>query len=194
MEREKDLINRLKKGDKRAFEKIYGLYASEILIFVGRHLDCEEDVEEVVQDIFVALWNARNNIRAEFSLRSLLYRSARNRIINCYRSRISVECCLDELREGEVSSIHSTETDIEYNEFRRRVISAVLALPLTQRKIVILSRYRGLSHRQIVEQTGFSLQTVKNNLSQALKKLREVLDVRSFSVGLLILTASQVHF
>jgi len=194
VEREKDLINRLKKGDKRAFEKIYGLYASEILIFVGRHLDCEEDVEEVVQDVFVALWNARNNIRAEFSLRSLLYRSARNRIINCYRSRISVECCLDELREGDLSSIHSTETDIEYNEFRRHVISAVLALPLTQRKIVILSRYRGLSHRQIVEQTGFSLQTVKNNLSQALKKLREVLDVRSFSVGLLILTVSQVHF
>lgn len=175
MEKEKDLIQRLKRGEKRAFDRIYGLYAFEILNFCRKNLDCEEDAEEVVQDVFVALWNSRSIIRTEVSLKGLLYTSARNRILNRYRSKVTFECRLDDIRESELTKHTSPESRVEYNEFRRRVIAVVMSLPPTQRRIVIMSRYRGLSHAQIVEKTGLSMQTVKNNLSLALKKLWSVL-------------------
>ena len=84
------LIADLKKGSKEAFDEIYRLYAGRLLAYCAQYTKCREDAEEIVQDVFVALWNSRQTIRQEETLRSLLFTISKHRVINAYRvSRLS---------------------------------------------------------------------------------------------------------
>ena len=83
------LIAGLKKGSKEAFDEIYRLYAGRLLAYCVQYTKCREDAEEIVQDVFVALWNSRRDIRQEETLRSLLFTISKHRVINAYRSTLN---------------------------------------------------------------------------------------------------------
>ena len=139
------LIADLKKGSKEAFDEIYRLYAGRLLAYCTQYTKCREDAEEIVQDVFVALWNSRQTIRQEETLRSLLFTISKHRVINAYRSTLNSPVYEDyvdyqnELPAGE--DYHR----LEYEQYVRIVKDAM------------------------------SEQTVKNQLSIGLKTLRELL-------------------
>lgn len=169
------LIADLKKGSKEAFGEIYRLYAGRLLAYCTQYTKCREDAEEIVQDVFVALWNSRQTIRQEETLRSLLFTISKHRVINAYRSTLNSPVYEDyvdyqnELPAGE--DYHR----LEYEQYVRIVKDAIRRLPSTQQRVITLSRFSQLSNKEIAEHLSLSEQTVKNQLSIGLKTLRELL-------------------
>ncbi len=188
---ESELIERLKNNDRSAFDALYWLYAPKLLGFALSYVKSESEAEDLVQEVFIALWQTRHNIKREDSLKSFLFMSLRNRVISLIRNKANMRIYTDyvELMEKEISD--RGEPAIEYVEFEKRVLKEIEALPATQREVIKLSRFANLSHSEISDRLGLSLQTVKNALSMGLAALRKRLGNSSGAVIIaLLMTAT----
>ena len=196
---EHTLIAELKRGSKEAFDRIYKLYAGRLLAYCVHYTKSREDAEEIVQDVFVALWNSRETIRQEETLHSLLFTQeetlhsllftiSKHRVINAYRSTLNSPVYEDYVDyQNELSAGEDCDR-VEYEQYVKIVKDAIRRLPSTQQRVITLSRFSQLSNKEIAERLSLSEQTVKNQLSVGLKTLRELLaKVLVLSVAGLIL-------
>lgn len=159
------LIADLKKGSKEAFDEIYRLYAGRLMAYCTQYTKCREDAEEIVQDVFVALWNSRQTIRQEETLRSLLFTISKHRVINAYRSTLNSPVYEDYVDYQNELSADEDYHRLEYEQYVRIVKDAIRRLPSTQQRVITLSRFSQLSNKEIAERLSLSEQTVKNQLS-----------------------------
>ncbi|MDR1331251.1 MAG: RNA polymerase sigma-70 factor [Tannerella sp.] len=173
---EQTLIRELKRGSQKAFNQIYGMYAKRIFAYCLQYAKLTEDAEEIVQDVFVRLWTNRENIRQEDSLRALLFIMARHRLINVYRAMLNSPVYEYYVDCHDKPAADDAGRRMEYEDFARQVRKALGQLPPTQRRVVELSRLRGLSNAEVAEKLSLSHQTVRNQLSLGLKALRAILD------------------
>ena len=169
------LIAGLKKGSKEAFDEIYRRYAGRLLAYCVQYTKCREDAEEIVQDVFVALWNNRQTIRQEETLQSFLFTISKHRVINAYRSTLNSPVYEDYVDYQNKLSADEDYHRVEYEQYVRIVKDAIRRLPSTQQRVITLSRFSQLSNKEIAERLSLSEQTVKNQLSIGLKTLRELL-------------------
>ncbi len=173
---EQDLIKHLKAGDRHAFDRLYGLYAGRIMSFCITYLNSTEDAEDIVQDVFIALWNNRNKLKNTVSVKPFLYTAARNRILNIYRTKANSPLYEDYVNIREEYGHETSDTSsIEYEEFERIVMDRINALPKTQMAVVTLSRLHNMSVDEIARKLQLRPQTVKNALSSGLKSLHQSL-------------------
>ncbi len=187
---ESELIERLKNNDRSAFDALYWLYAPKLLGFALSYVKSESEAEDLVQEVFIALWQTRHNIKREDSLKSFLFMSLRNRVISLIRNKANMRIYTDyvELMDKEISD--RGEPAIEYAEFEKQVLKEIEALPATQREVIRLSRFANLSHSEISERLGLSMQTVKNALSMGLAALRKRLGNSSGAVIIALFMAA----
>lgn len=174
--KEQKLIRGLKNGDYKAFNEIYELYAKRLYAYCLQYTKQTEDAEEIVQDVFVRLWNQRNRIKQEETLCSLLFIMAKHLLINAYRAKVNHPIYEDYLDYADKLGVEDTRDRVEYRDFLLRFRKILSALPRTQQQVITLSRMRQLSNREIAEYLSLSEQTVKNQLSLGMKKLREEFD------------------
>ena len=184
LQKEQALIRELKKHSRKAFDEIYRLYARRLLAYCKQYTKNMEDAEEIVQDVFVQLWNNRVFIRQEETLRSLLFLMSKHRLIDAYRSHLNAPVYEDYVDYQSSFAIEDTTYHLEYEEFRKELQQALATLPTTQRHVIELSRLRELSNKEIAEKLSLSEQTVKNQLSLGLKALRGKLK-HVFPLGIL---------
>jgi RNA polymerase sigma-70 factor (ECF subfamily) len=116
------------------------------------------------------------NIRQDETLRSFLFIIAKNLIINAYRSRLNSKVYEEYIIYSDKCSIDDTLYKMEYDEFYKQLQKAIQKLSVTQQKVVVLSRIKQLSNKEIAEKLSLSEQTVKNQLSLGLKALQLKLD------------------
>lgn len=182
MTREEQLIMELKGGSRAAFNEIFQLYAARLYVFCHQFCKSAEEAEEIVNDTFLKLWLNRESIRNEDTLRPLLFVTSRRLLINAYRRRVnSLEyASYLELTKGATESDGRSDHWIEYDDFVRRLNAAIATLPPTQQKIIRMSKIEGMSNKEIQVELGLSQQTVKNQLSVALKTLREKMGLLFF--------------
>jgi RNA polymerase sigma-70 factor (ECF subfamily) len=176
--KEKYLIKELKFGSVQAFEHIYNMYAAKLYSFCYSYTKSKETSEDIVQEVFIKLWNMREDIRQNETLKSLLFIMIKHRALNAMAMMINSPKFEDYLNFKDNIVDGGSHYDIEYNEFLSQVRSAMKNLPPTQRLVVELSRLQFLSNKEISVKLGLSEQTVKNNLSQGLKYLRTKLKLR----------------
>lgn len=169
------LILELKRGSKDAFDRIYKLYAGRLFSYCKQYTKSREDAEEIVQDVFVTLWNRREAIRQEETLHSLLFTISKHRVINAYRSTINSPIYEDYVDYQNELSTSEGYDRVEYEQYVKIVKDAIRHLPSTQQHVIILSRFSQLSNKEIAERLSLSEQTIKNQLSVGLKTLREIL-------------------
>lgn len=171
---EQDLIKHLNAGDRHAFDRLYGLYAGRIMSFCMKYLNSAEDAEDIVQDVFIALWNNRNKLKNATSVKPFLYTAARNRIINIYRAKVNSPLYEDYVAiRDEHAQEASGSSAIEYKEFEHIVMDCINSLPKTQMAVVTLSRLYNMPVDEIARRLQLRPQTVKNALSSGLKTLRQ---------------------
>lgn len=170
-------IKALKNGSYDAFNIVYDMYSSRLYGYCYRYTKSHEDTQDIVQEVFTALWRYRESIRDENTILYFLFQIAKNRLINRFRSQVNspvfeeyVTYC-NELK----LSVTNTSEPIEFDDFRRRIVQIKNTLPPTQRKVYEYSREQELSNKEIADLMGLSEQTVKNQLSLALKVFREKL-------------------
>lgn len=170
------LIERFKLGDYKAFTLIYDRYAKSLFSYSLQYTKRVEDAEEIVQDVFVRLWRQRERVRQEDTLRSLLFIMAKNMLINAYRIRVNQPSYEDYLNYVDKLTTEDTRNRVDYSDFLKTFHKVLRTLPPTQRKAIMLSRIQQLSIKEIAEHLSLSEQTIKNQLSLGLKRLRTELD------------------
>ncbi len=172
-----ELLTRLKNGDILAFDQVYELYSHKLFSFVFKILKNEAEVDDIVQEVFVKIWESRNKLEDYKLLNSYIFTIAYNNSIDHIRKRISNNKYLEHLKYS--ASINFTPTiisQIEYNELNNQVGKLIANLPVRQKQVYLLHREEGLTYPEIAEKLGISKNTVENHMVKALKYLRQNLD------------------
>jgi len=169
------LMSRLRADDVAALDELMSLYWRPLVVYVHEIVGTVDAAEDVVQDVFVRVWARRSEWRPSGSVRSFLYRIARNLALN-ERRAVRVRELWSERERAERAGASVTPLRlVEDREIAERVRRAVAALPARQREILTLARFHGLSHQQIAEVLGISPHTVANHIRAAFAALREAL-------------------
>lgn len=166
------LLIRMKDGDQQAFALIYARHAADLVGFTSGKVSSLDEARDLVHDLFVELWEKRDRIHLSNSFRSYLFAAVRYKIIDHFRKNGRQEYYSRALEILQTTLDNSTHDSILYRDFNTLTESEIDKLPPRMREIFRLSRQRHLSVREIAGKLGLSDQTVKNQLSVALKKLR----------------------
>jgi len=167
-----ELVERLQKGDVEAFDLIYNKYAGKLYAFGLKYCRSRAEAEELVQSVFLKLWENHKTLNKESSFKSYLFTIAYNDICKCFRKSSYQQQFIDKsLIENPNSSIE-IEEGIDYLFFLERLQHIVSLLPEKQRAIFVKSKEEGKSTREIAEEIGLAPGTVDNYMSEALKFIR----------------------
>jgi RNA polymerase sigma-70 factor (ECF subfamily) len=159
------------KLDRHGFEKLFRHYFPPLMAFAKKILIDEDDAREVVHTVFISVWEKRDEIDATASLQSYLFTSVHNRSLNVIRDRkkFSAEEVPDVAEEVDVVA------QIESMELEEKIGEAIASLPEKTRQVFELNRFGGLKYSEIAEKLNISVKTVENQMSRALRILREKL-------------------
>ncbi len=172
------LVQAVAKGDKGALRMLYERHHKPILRLAFRYVGDEEDARDIVQEIFVELFQKARYYREQGKFSTWLYRLTVNRCINHQRSAYRR---LREYDEGEsilkrtLSSELGAEHQMIVQERQRHLHLALKELPERQRMAIILSRFEGLSYRKIAEVMNLSESSVSSLLFRAKNNLKKLL-------------------
>lgn len=172
-----ELLLLLREGDKVAFYNIYERYCKRLYGFVLMHIKQEADAEEIVQDVFVKVWEARNKIDVHSSFESFLFTVAYNATISLFRKRVTEKKYLEHLKSlQQFNNAPDIIDEIQFNELNEKVRLLLNELTPRQKEIFQLSREEGLSHEEIAKQLNISVNTVKKHIANTLAFLKSHLD------------------
>ncbi|CAL1520034.1 RNA polymerase sigma-70 factor [Chitinophaga sp. MM2321] len=166
------LVSLLKSDNTIAFNAIYDRYSKMLYLFIYSKLDAAEISKDVLQDLFVSLWEKRHSLVLQTSLKSYLYQAARHKVIDIYRKNATYRKYLQQLIEHFDEQPHSVADAVDHKARTQELFEAINHLPGRMKEIFMLSRFENLSIEQISTQLGLSQQTVKNQITKALKILR----------------------
>lgn len=170
-------------SDKDYYSKVYSIYFPKLVRFSQTYLLSREDAENVVQDIFLYLWENRDRIPMLGNLNAYLFTVVRNRCIDFIRKQTTAgekRQSLTELEEKELQfKLYSLqkfdENNFSVSDIESLISQAVDLLPARCREIFILSRMEGLRHKEIAERLDISVNTIESQIAIALKKLKVAL-------------------
>lgn len=168
---EGDLFHMLLEGREEAFDAIYSLYAVPLLNAAYKRLQSKEEAKEVVQEVFISLYLKKNEIKHPGNLAGYLFTALRNRILDIIKTDL-----LHTTHHHQLSKLQESYTDIEsqleQKELENTLQKAIGQLPDKCRKVFLLSRYEGLSYKEIAVQLNVSVNTVEKHVGKALRLLR----------------------
>lgn len=170
------LADLLHRGDMHAFEAVYKRYWRQIFLAAFQRIGSREVCEEIVQDIFTALWNNREHVRIQ-CLSVYLHTAARYRVIDHIHREMYRRAAMSE--QDQVLADNTTEENILLSDLTGALQREIDKLPARCQLVFKLSRERNLSIKQVARQLGISEKTVENQLSKAMKLLR--MNLRHFS-------------
>jgi RNA polymerase sigma-70 factor (ECF subfamily) len=172
---ERNAVTAVRDGDQRAFEEIFRAHYGALCGFARRHVGEDGTAEELVQDVFAAVWAKREGWTITSSVRSYLFAAVRNRALN-QRARESRErdWLQSELGAIELFPAVLDAIDEQDTEDRLRAVnSAIESLPERCRLVMHLRWRDQLSYAEIAEVMGISVKGVENQLARGLKRLRD---------------------
>ncbi len=169
------LIKKIKTGDKDAFERLFLKFYDPLCNFAWRYVHSVHISEELVQDVFLNVWESRERLDPDKNIKSYLYKAVRNKVLNYLKHKDVAEKYnkqIDWLNSVDISQMHDFD---EQSEFIEAAQEAIEDLPEGARRIYKLSRKDGLSYQEIADVLDISVRTVESQMSRALEKLRNSL-------------------
>jgi RNA polymerase sigma-70 factor (ECF subfamily) len=174
MEDDAAAVAELRRGDHAAFSRLIHRYHPELYAFAMRRLGAPDDVDDLLQDVFLAVWRQRERLAPDSSLRAYLYRAVRNGILNRRRDAGRAAQLLSET--ADVAGVTDAEADVsemmEHTELRRAVDRAIAQLPDRCREVWILCRERELSYAEASAVLGIAIGTVGAQMARAFRVVR----------------------
>ena len=167
---ERFLVSALNMSDKDAFDHLFRRFYPMLCAYGRRYLSLE-DSEEVVQDVFYELWKSRKNLSIKTSLSSYLFRSVRNRALNCIRNANERKTVAME----NLPDIFFEFNGYEILELQLKLKEAVQELPESYKEAFIMNRFEDKTYAEIANETNTSVKTIEYRISKALNLLREKL-------------------
>lgn len=169
-----DLITSLKQGDQTAMEIIYKRHWEQVFDSAYKRIGIEDIAQDITQDIFISLWEKRDTLEIKESLAAYLLGSVKYRVINYFKANITREKYQEDLLSliGNTSTLHANNK-LAIKEIHQELDEAIAELPERMGLIFSMSRKQEKSNDEISEELNLSMQTVKNQLTAALKIIRK---------------------
>ena len=173
---------KLAAGDIKAFEMLYNEQYNSLCHFAHRFVLDLDTSREIVQGVFISIWEKRTCLPVEISLKSYLYTSVRNRCLD-YLKHLNVEyeyekMKIREIRDSGDNSFNTIDDPLDgliTKELENAIKDAIESLPDKCREIFELSKYKGLKYREIAEELNISVKTVETQMSRAIFSLKKKL-------------------
>lgn len=165
------LVDRVNRKERRAFHELFKEYYSPLVGYALKYVQRQEEAEDLVQDIFIALWESDTLFKNEIVLRAYLYQSLKNRSLNHIKHQ-RVKRQYVEVKKTEEQSLEPLNFDMMEEEVYRLLLKAVKSLPPRCREVFEL-HLEGLKNREIATQLKISELTVKSQKSKAVQILRK---------------------
>ena len=169
------VVTGLRNGDAIAFDILFNKYSQRLYSFSYKCLKSEEEAEEVVQEVFLYIWEKKDGLKSEYSFNSYIFTIAYNIIKKHFNKKAKENAFKDEIIYLSLEERNNLDQIIDYKYLLNRVEKVIDSLPERRREIFIKRKYEGLSIKQIATELGISPNTVENQLSLAQKLINKEL-------------------
>ncbi len=180
------LIIQLNKGSEQAFDRIYKIFSSRVLSFAISLLSDRTEAEEIVQVVFVKIWERRKEISVSGSFESYLFTMCKNAILNSIRTADYHRVYLEYKRYNPEPDTF-LDQELNCRELETLYKKAINKLSPRKKEIFILNRTQALSYPEIAQKLGVSIKTVRNQMDAASAEIKDLISRLGFT-GILILT------
>jgi RNA polymerase sigma-70 factor (ECF subfamily) len=158
-------------GDEAAFEQIFRQYHQQLCRYAFTILKDAEAAEEMVQDVFLKIWERKENLEITVSIKSYLYRAVHNSCLNLSDKK-KKEVRMDEAPLKIVHPSANPAENIQTRELEKAIAAGLNQLPAECRKVFEMSRFGEMKYREIADALGISVKTVENQMGKALRIMR----------------------
>lgn len=179
-------MNEIRANNALAFNCLFKRYGNKIFQFALKLLKSDVDAENIVQDVFLSLFENRYKIEKCSSVKYYIYTITYNSAISQIRRKMNECRFIEYLKFIQTNDQPEPDQQLEYLELVEKLNEIVGSLPERQREIYLLHRQQGIKYKEIAAQMNISVNTVENQMSGAIKKIRQ--KVRSYSSMCLLFT------
>ena len=158
--------------DDIAFERLFKEHFKALHAYANVMLRDDEMAEEMVQNVFLKLWEKRDDLNVEVSVKAYLYKMVHNACLNHFKHTKTKAKYEDYATYSLPSEEESAAKKLELKELEARISEALNELPQQCRIIFQMSRFEELKYKEIAEQLGLSIKTVENQMGKALRIMR----------------------
>ena len=182
------LFSKIKQGNILAFDTLFTRYYKNLSFYSNKIIRNGEIAEDIVQELFIKIWENRETIHIEKNVKSYLYRSVYNKSVNYLRDNKSLKSNDNlDLNAANHQSYFNADNDILYFELESKLFEIIDSLPEKQKKVFLLKRLDNYSYKEIALELGISEKMVGKYLSKAAIKLRTAISEYNSSLSINLL-------
>lgn len=189
------LLNELKKGNREAFNGVFRYFYPRMMAYVASMVE-QKVAEDIVQDVFLYVWENREKLYVSEGFHSYLFQSAYTRCLDYFKKNLSVEkyhsFTYEKYLEDYQKLLKGDNPVIEElctKDFYRRLYELLEQLPIQRREVFVLTYIKGLTAKEVAGQTGMPQRTVESHLYLALKFLKAHMSKNDYyMLGVLLLS------
>lgn len=168
---EKVLFDQVKKGNVKAFEALFHQYYGYLCQYAEKFVNDRGAAEEIVQDFFVGVWEKKENLEVETSIKNYFFRSIKNRCLNDIQHQKTKNKYAQKIIAEKENTYSADDVFVEI-DLAQKIEESINSLPKKRREIFRLSRQEGLKYIEIAKKLNISIKTVETQMSLAIKSLR----------------------
>jgi RNA polymerase sigma-70 factor (ECF subfamily) len=173
---ERQLVQRVQAGDRRAFEQLLDAYETRVYRLALRFTNCVSDAEDVTQEIFVAVYKGLGQFRGNSALGTWIYRIAMNHCLEFRRKRKLETLPYDaELTLASTDWRQDPFQSADRHQLSEKVEEALSCLSPLHRDVIVLHELQGMTYQEVATALDVPVGTVKSRLSNAFRRLRDLL-------------------
>jgi RNA polymerase sigma-70 factor (ECF subfamily) len=171
------LAGKIKKGNSRAFKELYERYHKQLYYLARQYLKDQDLAKDAVQDIFLKLWDKRQNLDQSASIEGFLFTMLKNHLLNMIRDEDKRKKVIEEVKRTAQDSalVNQVEEEVIYAEYKELASKAVTKLSPAKRKVFEMRSYEGLSNAEVADERSVSEHTVKTQYYLSSRFIRDYL-------------------
>lgn len=169
---EQDLLFRISRGEEDMFLKLYDIYWEHLFFYVSGILKNKDDAEDIVQEVFVNVWEMRKKLSEVREMKSYLLTIARNMSLKKILSDKKKHDHIDSFIAFAIDTELSPEEEYSIKELSQYIDQEIDTLPSKMKEVFVLSREKNFSNKEIAEQLNISEHTVKKQINNSIRKIK----------------------
>ncbi len=188
---ENDLILSLKRGNESALKEIYSNYFFQLYNYSKKYIKSPQLSEEIVQDVFLKLWEKKHDLREEVSsLKPFLHTICKNNIINTLRRAVKEQSIQADILEHYFLEFENPENELIFKEYKEIALKAIAELPPKRQVVYKMCRLEGKTYEEVATLLNISKGTINDHIIKAHKYVKDFMIAKAGISLLLTLITS----